>query len=763
MNDDSRLTAYALGELAGPERDAFERELATNPDLQHAMKETIALADTLVASAPEHTLADEARAALRERCAANLRAETRARKIRRRVTATITALAACLAVGLLLVLSVPAVNNARVQGHLAAAKNEASLAETDKSLPTGPVFALRSDKDTKFDGAIHYGSAIHARAATTSPSEAKPATSVDLVTAPTVTTTSGQQAQIALHSEIAGSSSGSFGLAGGAVGRVTKAKLVAGMAADATTSTATLSPTIPSGTKQPFFGLRADAPASAPPQCAGQPFHTEAYDAVEANRFLDAQGNPLSTFSIDVDTASYANVRRFLNAGQLPPAGAVRLEELVNYFPYALPQPDADAPFSVTAEVSRAPWNGKHLLARIALKGREIATDKLPPSNLVFLIDVSGSMDEPDKLPLLQTALRGLVQRLRPNDHVAMVVYAGNSGLVLPSTAGEDKSRILEAIDRLEAGGSTNGAAGIELAYQTAREHFLKDGNNRVILCTDGDFNVGVTSQSELVQLIERERESGIFLSVLGFGTGNVKDSTMEKLADKGDGNYAYIDSAAEARKVLGQQMSGTLFTIAKDVKIQIEFNPATVAGYRLLGYENRLLAKEDFNDDKKDAGEIGAGHTVTALYEIIPAGQALPESRPVDPLKYQPVVIDSVSARGGIQPLSSQPSTLNELLTVKLRYKAPTGGASKLLEKAVTGDAESLDKATADFRFASAVAAFAMKLRGGHDDATMDWSAIQQLARGTLGDDPGASRAEFLTLVEKAKALSVEEQGEKR
>jgi len=439
----------------------------------------------------------------------------------------------------------------------------------------------------------------------------------------------------------------------------------------------------------------------------------------------------------------------------------VRIEELLNYFTYDYPQPDGDAPFSVTAEVSRAPWNEKHLLARIALKGREIAADKLPPSNLVFLIDVSGSMNEPDKLPLLQTALRGLVQRLRPTDHVAMVVYAGNSGLVLPSTSGEDKSRIFDAIDRLEAGGSTNGAAGIELAYQTAREHFLKDGNNRVILCTDGDFNVGVTSQSELVRLIERERESGIFLSVLGFGTGNVKDSTMEKLADKGDGNYAYIDSAAEARKVLGQQMSGTLFTIAKDVKIQVEFNPATVTGYRLLGYEDRLLAKEDFNDDKKDAGEIGAGHTVTALYEIVPAGQALPESRPVDPLKYQ--TPSAQSARSATQPINHQPSTINDLFTVKLRYKAPAGGASKLLEKAVAGNAESLDKATADFRFASAVAAFAMKLRGGNDDATMDWSAIQRLARGTLGDDPGASRAEFLTLVEKAKALSAEEQGEKR
>jgi Ca-activated chloride channel family protein len=762
MND-SRLTAYALGELAGPERDAFERELATNPDLQHAMKETIALADTLAGSAPEHTLTAESRATLRERCTANLLAEARARKIRRRVTAGITALAACLVIVLALgTLLVPPVSNS-----LVAAKKvggDRGPASADSDLPARPALALAQKDTPKFEGVVQYGAPISAPTTDELRDKAPAAPPVDLVTAPTVTTKSGAVAEVPLRSEISGSGPDSFGLAGGAGGGVAKAKVVAGMPADAATTTTALSRReIMDGATKPFFGQRIDAPASAPLQRAGQPFHTEAYDAVEANRFLDATGNPLSTFSIDVDTASYANVRRFLNAGQLPPAGAVRLEELVNYFPYALPQPDGDAPFSVTAEVSRAPWNEKHLLARIALKGREIAADKLPPSNLVFLIDVSGSMNEPDKLPLLQTSLRSLVQRLRPSDHVAMVVYAGNSGLVLPSTSGEDKSRILEAIDRLEAGGSTNGAAGIELAYQTAREHFLKDGNNRVLLCTDGDFNVGVTSQSELVRLIERERESGIFLSVLGFGTGNVKDSTMEKLADKGDGNYAYIDSAAEARKVLGQQMSGTLFTIAKDVKIQVEFNPATVAGYRLLGYEDRLLAKEDFNDDKKDAGEIGAGHTVTALYEIVPVGQPLPESRPVDPLKYQPVVVDSLSARGGIQPLSSQPSTLNELLTVKLRYKAPTGGASKLLEKAVAGDAESLDKATADFRFASAVAAFAMKLRGGDDDATMDWNAIQQLARGALDEDPGTSRAEFLTLIEKAKALSAEEQGEKR
>ncbi|MEI8312400.1 MAG: VWA domain-containing protein, partial [Verrucomicrobiota bacterium] len=365
-------------------------------------------------------------------------------------------------------------------------------------------------------------------------------------------------------------------------------------------------------------------------------FNTEAYDVVQENVFLDAKANPLSTFSIDVDTASYANVRRFLNSDQLPPAGAVRIEELINYFPYSYPQPDAEVPFSVSVETARPPWAPEHELVRIGIKGRELEARNRPASNLVFLVDVSGSMQPENKLPLLKRSLRALVENLGDEDRVAVAVYAGSSGLVLPPTPGSDKRRIRAAIDQLGAGGSTNGAQGIRLAYETARENFLKEGNNRVILCTDGDFNVGTTSQSSLVKLIEKERASGVFLSVLGFGDGNLKDSTMEKLADKGNGNYAYIDSFSEGRKVLVEEMGGTLFTIAKDVKIQVEFNPARVAGYRLIGYENRLLAKEDFNNDKKDAGEIGAGHAVTALYEVVPAGKSLPGGNSVDPLKYQ-------------------------------------------------------------------------------------------------------------------------------
>ena len=475
-------------------------------------------------------------------------------------------------------------------------------------------------------------------------------------------------------------------------------------------------------------------------------FNTEAYAVVRENEFVTAKDNPLSTFSIDVDTASYSNVRRFLDDEIRPPAGAIRTEELINYFRYNYPQPTGDDPFSVNLEVSRAPWNPERELVRIGLKGRELPAEERGPANMVFLIDVSGSMYEPSKLPLLQRSLSALVENLSYEDRVAIVTYAGSSGLVLAPTEGAKKREILEAISNLRAGGSTHGSEGIRLAYETAREQFREDGNNRVILCTDGDFNVGVTNESELQKLIERERESGVFLSVLGFGTGNLNDSTMELLANKGNGNYAYIDSISEGRKVLVEQMGSTLFTIAKDVKIQVEFNPARVAGYRLIGYENRLLAKEDFNDDEKDAGEIGAGHSVTALYEIMPAGQPIPGSPSVDPLKYQ-------------RPEQDSSATSDELLTVKLRYKKPDGDKSKLIEIPLTAeDIPDFDAASEDFRFTSAVAAFGMKLRGSPDAGKISWPEIQEIARGALGHDPGSYRAEFLTLIEKAKAIEESE-----
>jgi len=431
-----------------------------------------------------------------------------------------------------------------------------------------------------------------------------------------------------------------------------------------------------------------------------------------------------------------------LKDGQLPPKDAVRIEELINYFSYDYPQPVGGAPFSVTAEISEAPWNTQHRLVHIGLQGKRIPMENLPPANLVFLIDVSGSMNEPNKLPLVQSSLKMLTEQLSARDHVAMVVYAGTSGLVLPSTPGDRKGEIIAAIDRLEAGGSTNGGEGIQLAYKIAQENFIKNGTNRVILATDGDFNVGVTSEGGLVRLIEEKRQSGVFLSVLGFGTGNVKDSTMEKLADKGNGNYAYIDTSSEARKVLGEQIGGTLFTIAKDVKIQVEFNPRQVAAYRLIGYENRLLRDQDFNDETKDAGEIGAGHTVTALYEIVPFGQKY-ENPGIDPLKYQ-------------QPTqASEMANSNEMMTVKLRYKEPSADQSKLISVSLADSQAKLDSASANFKFSSAVAAFGMLLRDSKYKADASYNEVLDLARNSLGSDPQGYRSEFVQLVETARLLS--------
>jgi Ca-activated chloride channel family protein len=468
------------------------------------------------------------------------------------------------------------------------------------------------------------------------------------------------------------------------------------------------------------------------------PFNTEAYDHIEENKFRRVDADPLSTFSIDVDTASYANVRRFLTDGSLPPAGAVRIEELVNYFRFDYPQPSGREPFSITSELTACPWNPTHRLALIGLQGRALEERDPAPRNLVFLIDVSGSMQPPDKLPLVRTAMRMLADVLTERDRVAIVVYAGSSGLVLPSTSGDQKERIHESLARLEAGGSTNGAGGIKLAYEVARQNFIRGGVNRVVLATDGDFNVGVTSQSELVQLIEHERESGIFLSVLGVGTGNLKDSTMEKLADKGNGNYSYLDSLHEARKVLVREAGGTLETIAKDVKIQVEFNPREVAAYRLIGYENRLLNHEDFNDDKKDAGEIGAGHSVTALYEIVPVGVKV-NAADVDPLKYQRESRETRAAASG------------ELLTVKVRYKAPDGNTSQLLSRVLSNRPSQM---TANVGFASAVAEFGMLLRESPARGQASFQSASARARKFLGDDEEGYRGEFVRLVDRAATL---------
>lgn len=475
-------------------------------------------------------------------------------------------------------------------------------------------------------------------------------------------------------------------------------------------------------------------------------YNREGYDKITENRFLKVSDNPLSTFSIDVDAASYSNVRRFLNQGQLPPAGAVRIEEMINYFKYEYPQPSGNDPFSINTEISDAPWNKDHKLVLIGLQGKRIPTDNLPASNLTFLIDVSGSMQGPERLGLVKASMKMLVDQLREQDNVSIVVYAGAAGLVLPPTSGASKTKIKEAIDNLEAGGSTAGGAGIKLAYKTARENFVKGGNNRVILCTDGDFNVGESSDDAMERLIEEERKSGVFLTVLGYGMGNYQDAKMQKLADKGNGNHAYIDGITEAKKVLVNEFGGTLFTIAKDVKLQIEFNPAKVQGYRLIGYENRMLAKEDFNNDKKDAGELGSGHTVTALYEIIPVGVESSFLDNVDPLKYQK----------NVTPLSKSNYT-NEIMTVKFRYKAPDGDVSKLIEHPVKDNQLSISKTSDNFRFAVSVAEFGMLLRNSEFKSGASFSNVLTLARKAKGTDEEGYRSEFIRLVESAQLLAKE------
>jgi secreted protein with Ig-like and vWFA domain len=472
--------------------------------------------------------------------------------------------------------------------------------------------------------------------------------------------------------------------------------------------------------------------------------NTEQYNSTVENGFQNVKTIPLSTFSIDVDTASYSNIRRFLNNSQMPPKDAVRTEEMLNYFKYDYQAPQSkEVPFSVHTELGKAPWSEKNQLLHIGLKGFEDNISNLPASNLVFLIDVSGSMESPEKLPLLKQGLRLLVEQLRAQDRIALVVYAGAAGVVLDSKAGDNKQEILAAIENLQAGGSTAGAAGIELAYNIAKGHFIKDGNNRIILATDGDFNVGISNDQELIKLIEEKRKTGIFLSILGFGVGNYKDGKMEQLANKGNGNYAYIDNIHEAKKVLVNDFRGTIFAIAKDVKIQIEFNPAYVQAYRLIGYENRLLNKEDFNDDKKDAGELGAGHSVTALYEIVPVGVELLPS--VDALRYQqvaptPVVDRTISTANG------------ELATVKLRYKLPSEDTSKLISQVVSSNLKT--EVSNNFKFAAAVAQFGMLLRDSEHKGNASYESTQKLANDSKGEDSFGYRAEFIKMIETARLL---------
>ena len=477
--------------------------------------------------------------------------------------------------------------------------------------------------------------------------------------------------------------------------------------------------------------------------------NTEEYARIYENPFLSAMTNPLSTFSIDVDTASYSNVRRQIQYGNMPYPDAVRIEELINYFTYDYPEPEGEHPFSFNTEVSECPWNPENKLIHIGLQGRKVSFENLPPNNLVFLLDVSGSMEDENKLPLLKDAFELLINELRPIDRVSIVVYAGAAGLVLPPTTCNNKETILTALNNLNAGGSTAGGQGIILAYDTALKYFDPEGNNRIILATDGDFNVGASSDGELIRLIEEKRNQGIFITVLGFGMGNYKDTKMESIADHGNGNYAYIDTIREAEKVLVSEMGGTLLTIAKDVKIQIEFNPVIVESYRLIGYENRIMAKEDFDDDTKDAGELGSGHTVTVLYEIVP------KSYEMSTLDFLEPFIEAEQLKYQESTITSDAYELNELLTIKFRYKQPDSDVSTLIEVPVLDSNIPLEDTSNNFRWSAAVAEWGLLLRDSEYKGNATYTQVLKLARDSLDPDLKGYRAEFIELVEITRHIN--------
>ncbi|MBT3380649.1 MAG: DUF3520 domain-containing protein [Lentisphaerae bacterium] len=713
--NDPRLTAYALGELPESEREAFEALLADDAGAQQEIESirqsAAGLAEELASDEPL-ALTDDQRNAIAQEAGKPGRPRL---TLLRKLTLVTGAAAACVLVaGLLLpLLSEPREKSRRIRssGNIKqtglALRMESGDRAPSVSLPppgSGPKASPKVD-----------GRDLATRIDEASKSSHRPwRTGATDVSEETVL-------------EVSRS-----------VATPKPTKALSPRVLDINGAVAALLPPPTVKPADPMWGDR-DGPKRATGMDDGP--NREAYDRIRDNPFMAVRTTPVSTFSIDVDTASYANMRRFLNQGRLPPKDAVRIEEMINYFTYDYSQPDNDRPFSINVELAGCPWERQHRLARIGLKGVQIDPDERPASNLVFLLDVSGSMGSPNKLPLLKQAMKMLTANLTENDRVAIAVYAGASGLVLPPTSASRKHEILGALDRLSAGGSTNGGAGIELAYATAAQNFIKGGTNRVILATDGDFNVGVSSRGDLTRLIEEKAKSGVFLTVLGFGMGNYQDAQLEELADKGNGNYAYIDTAAEARKVLVDQIGGTLVTIAKDVKIQIEFNSAQVEAYRLIGYENRLLRAEDFNDDTKDAGEIGAGHTVTALYQIVPKGVriALPG---VDPLKYQTPAAATHAAYS------------DELMTVKIRYKAPDGEVSKLIEGAVRDTGAGLATSSRDFRFAASVAAFGMVLRDSPHKGTADLGAILDLATDGAERDPHGYRREFIELVRKAQGL---------
>ena len=725
--DGLKVTAYALGELDDAERAALAEKIQASESAQRDVAEiqaaAAALRDAYRTALPHQELRPEQRAAIEAAASAPLR-PSRPRSWLR--TAAAATLAAAAVVAVMTVLAMPSLRRAR-------------YAPVRPGVGTPAEPSVSNVRPVTTTQAKPPASGVTAVA-----TPAAPPMSI-LKPAPTSQSSEGDRLALGkLERQIkelqARADMELHGYVGSEVHALEERVMVVGAAPGVEGG-------VPGGVVGGVVGgapgLKNEAGElydAEPSRRSTAAFNTEAYDHVADNPFVAVTQDPRSTFSVDVDTASYSIVRRFLNGGERPPAGAVRIEELINYFPYAYEPPEDGRPFAVDMDVAGCPWTPAHRLVRIGLKGRELPHGERPPSNLVFLLDVSGSMNAPNKLPLVKSAMRMLVGELGPSDRVAIVVYAGGEGLALPSTAASDKAAILSAIQSLSPGGSTHGSAGIRLAYETAAGSFIEGGVNRVVLATDGDFNVGVTNQGDLVRLIEQKAKAGVFLTVLGFGMGNLKDSTLEKLADHGNGNYAYIDSLAEARKVLVEQAGGTLVTIAKDVKLQVEFNPRRVMAFRLIGYENRVLAHQDFNDDTKDAGEIGAGHTVTALYEVVPPGANTPVPG-VDALKYQPA------------PRASGPDN-GEILTVKLRYKEPDGQRSALIEVPLTDGGGSFQAASPDLRFAAAVAAFGMVLRESPHKGNADLARVRGWASGSIGEDPNGLRAEFLQLVDRARSI---------
>jgi len=784
--DDPRLTAYALGELDSPDREAMEALVNENPEARRIVEEIRAAAERLAAELtgePVPGLTPEQKERIAAAAPSGARSPGGIISIFR-ITAVAAGLLFMVGVGVLALLGEfdssagPKVDR-EVAGYELSGDYDVEVAQGAARRAMAAKLPEKDDEgsvryrphrssegfrgmrgtepnkmfDQHFDEAVTKYKDVVERKSPDLPrsGDGKPA----LLNLKRDGTKAGRLTAYALARDSRGDKPGEAGGYRGPAGQVPPNLQPAGTPApppNPTTAPAP-DPTLVAGAR--FYAGRVKAEdARRPDDEQGrrarptfvpgrEPHNTETYDRIVENPFKNPRNreDALSTFSIDVDTASYAIVRRYLKHNTLPPPGAVKIEEFVNYFNYHYAEPIDEHPFSAHVEVAGCPWRTENRLVRIGLKGKTIHREDRPATNLVFLLDVSGSMAPGNKLPLVRQAMKELVAELDERDRVGIVTYAGTSGLALRSTPCNEKATILGSIDRLRASGSTNGGAGIAEAYQLAVENFIDGGANRVILCTDGDFNVGVTNRSELVRLIQDRARTGVFLSVLGFGMGNLKNATLEDLADKGNGHYAYIDDIAEARKMLVEGLTGTLITIAKDVKIQVEFNPGKVAAYRLLGYENRVLAHRDFNDDRKDAGEIGAGHTVTALYEVVPAGGKVPGPA-VDPLKYQSTAKITSAADS------------NEMLTVKLRYKQPDGDKSTLMEVPAVDHGATYGEASRDFKFAAAVASFAMVLRGSEYRGTATFDQILELGAEGQGADPKGRRAEFLELVRKAKSL---------